>query len=182
MALGGESEPRVVGALSVTGNYFQVLGTRPAIGRFFLPEESFYPEIAHAAVVSHTLWQSRFGGRADVIGATLEVNGLPVEVIGVAPEGFGGHAAGLQSDVFLPLGVPAPGLRGGDSLDDWSSSAIEGSASSCTRPAPGTPARGSVRRPIASGSLREGALIWWASASGARSSGGSWRGSAFAPT
>ncbi len=109
-------EPEVVGAMQVTGNYFDVLGVRPALGRFPRPDESFYPEVADAVVIGYDLWQRRYGGR-DVIGERLLVNGYPTEIIGVAAEDFGGHVVLRRHDLFVPLGLPASGLHGPPQLD-----------------------------------------------------------------
>ena len=108
-------------AVSTTGNYFDVLGVRPALGRFFSPAESFYPTIAPAAVISDRLWREQFGGTPDVLGRTLRVNGMALEIIGVTPPAFRGHATGLAVDTYLPVGITVPGLPSASSLSDpWS--------------------------------------------------------------
>jgi predicted permease len=71
----------------VTANAFDVLGARPALGRTFTADED-RPGGAPVAVLGHALWQERFGGDAAVVGRRLEIDGEPVEVIGVMPEGF----------------------------------------------------------------------------------------------
>src|SRR5260370_38009298 len=78
---------RIWGEL-VTGNYFAVLGVKPAAGRFFAPEEygdkqGGYP----VAGISYSLWKRRFGGDPSAIGSTLRVNRQQLSVIGVAPAG-----------------------------------------------------------------------------------------------
>ena len=111
VALGFEGEADVVTALSVTDNYFAVLGLRPAAGRFFFEGEARYPRVGSVAVVSHRFAERRFASVAEAVGSTIRVNGHPTEIIGVTAPGFGGHAVGLRMDVWLPLGLPAPGLR-----------------------------------------------------------------------
>ena len=106
----------VVWCLAVTGNYFDVLGVRPALGRTFAPDESFVPAVSDSIVISHRLWERRFGGDADVIGRTVAVNGTPLVIIGVAARGFGGHTVGLHRDVFVLLGTSIPGLPSAASL------------------------------------------------------------------
>lgn len=69
---------------SVSASYFETLGVVPAAGRFFLPAED-EPGAAAAVVLSHGLWQRRFGGDPEVIGRTLELNGRGYRVVGVAP-------------------------------------------------------------------------------------------------
>jgi predicted permease len=81
----------------VSGNYFTVLGVRPAVGRFFTADDE------PAVVLSHGVWQSRFGGEADVIGSTLHIDGQPFTVVGVAPRDFGGVILQMMPDVWIPL-------------------------------------------------------------------------------
>jgi putative ABC transport system permease protein len=120
----GTEEPSVRGALAVTGNYFQLLGVRPVRGRLFAPDEAAYPAIAPVAVISYDVWQREFGGRTDVVGAEARINGTPVRVIGVLPRGFAGHHTGLLTDVFLPLGLAAPGLPDPNSLASGNASSV----------------------------------------------------------
>jgi predicted permease len=125
MVEAGESEPQVVMALNTTGNYFELLGVRPSIGRFFVSGEADYPRVEPVVVLSHHLWQERFGGDPAVLGRTVRINDYPVQVIGVASADFGGHLVGLTLDVFVPLGLPAPGLRTVASLDHPESGSLE---------------------------------------------------------
>jgi len=106
----GDGAAAVRGALVVTGNYFSLLGVRAASGRVFAPGETLLPAVAPAVVITHELWQHAFGGADDAVGREARVNGTAVRVIGVLPRGFTGHHTGLLIDVFLPLGVPIPGL------------------------------------------------------------------------
>jgi predicted permease len=100
VALG--DEPQQAFVEMVTGNYFEVLGVKPAIGRFFLPEEDRTPGAAPVAVLSHGFWQRRFGGDPSVPGRTFALNGTPFTVIGVAPDGFRGINAILSPDLWVP--------------------------------------------------------------------------------
>lgn len=86
----------------VSGNYFEVLGLRLAIGRGFLPEEDQKPGAAPVAIVSHKVWQTRLGGAADVIGRNLKLNGQPFTIVGVAPEKYQGLMRGLAVDWWVP--------------------------------------------------------------------------------
>ena len=125
VALGGEPASAVYMGLQTTGNYFSMLDLKPALGRFFAPEESFYPNVSSTSVISHKLWETRFASSPDVLGKTLLINGHPTEIIGVAPRGFGGHVVGLKIDVFVPVGVQAPGLHGAGSLEHRESGILE---------------------------------------------------------
>lgn len=84
-------------------NYFSVLATAPAQGRFFTSGES-RPGAEPVLVASHALWQ-RFGGRADFLGSQVLINQRSYTVIGITPVGFGGLHAALGPDLWLPLGA-----------------------------------------------------------------------------
>ena len=101
MNTGGQPE-RVYGML-VSGNYFDLLGTRPSQGRFFLPEEDQTPGSHPVVVLSYGLWQQRFGSDRSLIGKNITLNGRSFSVIGVAPEKFRGTSAGLMPDIWVPL-------------------------------------------------------------------------------
>ncbi|HVX65578.1 MAG TPA: ABC transporter permease, partial [Bryobacteraceae bacterium] len=96
---------RVFGEV-VTANFFSVLGVKPVLGRFFLPEED--RDIRGAfpyAVISHRLWSRRFHGDPGVVGRVVRMNGRPLTVIGVAPPEFRGTMTGLSLDVWVPLSI-----------------------------------------------------------------------------
>ncbi len=97
----GTEQERFFGQL-VTDGYFETLGLTPAKGRFFLPGEVNTPGSAPVAVLSYGAWKNRFNNAADIIGKTLEVNGVPFTVVGVAPQGFLGVSAVFGPDVWLP--------------------------------------------------------------------------------
>lgn len=102
LTLAGPNGPeRMFGEL-VTQKYFDTLGLRPAIGRFFLPSEDSEPGSAPVAVLSYSAWQARFGGARDVLGGTLELDNTAFTVIGVAPKDFLGLSAVFGPDVWLP--------------------------------------------------------------------------------
>ena len=113
---GGTRPERRWGAL-VSVNYFDVLGARPALGRFFLPEEEGAEGGAPVVVLSHDLWRNRFGSDPEVLGRTLEINKRPYAVVGVAPPGFRGAKTGLRTDLFVPLTMKRE-VWGGSSLAD----------------------------------------------------------------
>src|SRR5690606_16027154 len=74
----------------VSGNYFQTFGLLPAAGRLVQPSDDA-PGAAPVAVISHRAWVTRFGGRTDVVGGAVLLNGVPATIVGVAPEGFYGE-------------------------------------------------------------------------------------------
>jgi predicted permease len=87
---------RLIGDL-VTGNYFDVLGARPAAGRLLVEDDDA------AAVIGYGLWQRKFGGSDSAIGAKIELNGYPFTVVGVAEKGFRGTIVSLPFEVWAPL-------------------------------------------------------------------------------
>jgi predicted permease len=99
-------------ALLVSGNYFDALGLRPALGRFLRTDEVATAGREPVAVVSHDYWLTRLGGAPDVVGRTLRANDVELSIVGVAPEGFLGTVLGLQFDMFVPATL-APVLLGG---------------------------------------------------------------------
>ena len=93
----GEDATRLVSAVLVSGNYFNVLNLRPEVGRFIDPQDAPLVGESLVAVLSYTHWQNDFGGDRSVIGKTLMVNNQELTIIGVAPEGFTGTMRGLRA-------------------------------------------------------------------------------------
>jgi putative ABC transport system permease protein len=85
--LTGDGEPVRIGVGFVTANTLDVLGARPMLGRMFTSAED-RPNGPQLAVLGYPLWQSRYNGDASIIGRTLMINDVPVEIVGVMPEGF----------------------------------------------------------------------------------------------
>lgn len=85
--LTGDGEPLRVGVGFVTANTFDVLGSRPMLGRVISAEDDA-PNGPQVAVLGYPLWRARYNGDPSVIGRTLMINDVPVEVIGVMPDGF----------------------------------------------------------------------------------------------
>lgn len=98
------------GAL-VSGNFFDVFEVRPELGRGFRPDEDQVPGRDAVAVLSHDLWKTEFGGRPDIIGQNLFLNGIQFTVIGVAPEDFTGPYVLLRSALYVPIAM-GPRLTG----------------------------------------------------------------------
>jgi macrolide transport system ATP-binding/permease protein len=92
----------VLGSL-VSGNYFEVLGIKPVLGRAFLPEEDRTPGTHPVVIISHNLWQSRFNGDPNVIGRSVVLNNHPFTVIGVTPEEFDGLTTPLKRNLWVPV-------------------------------------------------------------------------------
>jgi predicted permease len=99
----GGSPPQRIYGLIVTGNYFDMLGARPLIGRGFLPEEDRVPGQAPVIVLSEGVWRRQFAADPAIAGKTVHVNGRPFTVVGVAPPGFRGAMPHLAADAFVPM-------------------------------------------------------------------------------
>ncbi len=115
-ALIGEA-PEQVFCEMVTGNYFPVLGVKPARGRFLGPDDDRVPGASPVIVLSYNLWQRRFGGSSDVLGRTIALNGTPFTIVGVGPEGFHGVNSLFGPDGWVPMMMYGPILPA--SLRDW---------------------------------------------------------------
>jgi putative ABC transport system permease protein len=85
--LTGDGEPERVAAHSVTANFFPLLGVQPVIGRIFSSEEE-RPGANKVVILSHGLWQGRYGGRSSVLNSNILLNGEKYTVVGVMPERF----------------------------------------------------------------------------------------------
>ncbi|HEX7315758.1 MAG TPA: ABC transporter permease [Pyrinomonadaceae bacterium] len=95
----------VVGSI-VTGNYFEVLGVSAARGRAITSEDDRTPGAHPVVVISHGLWQRRFGG-GEVVGREVKLNGQQFNVIGVLPAEFTGIDQGRADDIYVPMSMQA---------------------------------------------------------------------------
>ena len=105
LTIGEEAEPAYV--QWVSGDFFDSLGVQAFAGRTFTPADDVAgggPR-GPVAVISHGLWQRRFGGAPDAIGRSLLVEGVAVTVVGVAPPGFHGVLVGSAFDLLLPVRI-----------------------------------------------------------------------------
>jgi len=96
----------------VTGNYFELLGVQPLLGRFFTPQDDLMPGAHPVAVITHECWQTRFGADAAIIGKQALINGHSFTIIGVAAPGFYGTEVSFKVEMWFPsmmLTVIEPG-------------------------------------------------------------------------
>jgi predicted permease len=100
-SIGGAGEPVRVWGQIVASNYFDVAQLRMTLGRGFTADEDRTPSV----VLSHGLWQRRFGSDPAIVGKAVPVSGRPFTVVGVAPPGFRGLDLALQSELWVPLGM-----------------------------------------------------------------------------
>jgi predicted permease len=98
--LTGRGEPVQVPSARVSANFFDLLGVKPQLGRFFVPDEG-QPAGKPVIVISDGLWHSRFGGDPGVISQTIALDGTPYDIIGVLP-------AGIQFPFLAPADVWTP--------------------------------------------------------------------------
>jgi putative ABC transport system permease protein len=90
-------------AASVSGNYFDVLGVGPAIGRVLDSEDDQASGASPYVVLSYDYWHSRFGGDPNVIGRTVRLNGYPFTIVGVSRRGFSGVDPTNSPNMFMPI-------------------------------------------------------------------------------
>jgi len=100
--LTGNGPASVIFGQVVSGDYFRALGVKAAAGRIFQQNDDA-PSAPSVAVLNYGYWQSAFGGARDVIGRTIELNGAPFTIVGVAERRFTGITAGSDYDIWLPL-------------------------------------------------------------------------------
>ena len=108
----------------VSGNYFSVLGVRPALGRLLTSADDGAPGANPVAVLSYRYWASHLGSDPRLVGQTIALNGHAFEVIGVAPPNFQSAVWGEMPDMFVPMSmldivIPGEGKRLSDHKDRW---------------------------------------------------------------
>lgn len=115
---------QVVDAEIVSGNYFAMLGVRPAMGRLFTQSDDAQKDSNPVAVVSFSFWQGHLGADPQIIGETVEINGHPFQVIGVSSPHFRSAIWGENPALFVPMSMleevmPGKGGRLSDHTDRW---------------------------------------------------------------
>jgi macrolide transport system ATP-binding/permease protein len=100
-ALNLDNRSRLAMGEIVTGNYFQVFGVRPLIGRTILPEDDV-PGAPRVVMVSHRYWTRELGSAADVVGRTVRIRGAAYTIVGVAPTVFRGMVPVLSPELWMP--------------------------------------------------------------------------------
>jgi putative ABC transport system permease protein len=91
-----------VSAEMVSGNYFQTLGVRPAVGRLFVASDETAPGANPVAVLNFDYWKTHLAEEA-VVGKALLINGMPFVILGVAPPGFHSVVWGRMSEIYVPV-------------------------------------------------------------------------------
>jgi putative ABC transport system permease protein len=119
LATGGEV--RYIQGSRVSGQYFETLGINPVLGRTLTAADD-KRGCAATAVLSYDYWQRAYGGRADILGKAISLDGHPFEIVGVTQPGFSGIEVGSAVDVSVPICTEAIVSPEGNSLDkrgDW---------------------------------------------------------------
>ena len=95
----------LVWGYEATGNYFQMVGIQPQLGRFFSPAEDDTPGAHPVIVLSDRYWKNHFGGDASVLGRSVKLNGFPFTIIGIAPPTFTGTELIIACDFWVPMSM-----------------------------------------------------------------------------
>ena len=110
----GSGEPRVLAGVWVAGNFFQMLGIQPQLGRLFTAEETVKGG-RPAVLLSHAFWQRQFAANPAIVGQAITLNNRAVTVVGVLPASFDFGSVfhpGVKADIFTPVildDIQAPG-------------------------------------------------------------------------
>jgi len=102
----------------VSGNYFQVLGLQPALGRLFTQQDDTQKNANSVTVVSYNFWRTHLGSARDVVGQTILINGHTFTILGVAPANFDSAIGGYKPNLFIPVSMVAVAIPWREQLDD----------------------------------------------------------------
>src|ERR1700741_1891975 len=103
ISFGNNVRSEVVLGAMVSGNYFDVLGIKPSLGRTFLPEEDRTPGTHPVVVLNHSFWQTRFNSDRALVGQTIVLNNRRFTVIGIGPAGFDGESPPMKVSLWIPV-------------------------------------------------------------------------------
>lgn len=98
-----DAESRTLAAEVVSGNFFDALGLRPAVGRAFLPEEDVTPDAVPVIMLSHSFWKESFAGDPEVAGSSIRLNGRRYRIVGVAPAEMPSLIPGIPISLYGPM-------------------------------------------------------------------------------
>ena len=118
LSVAGQGQTERANGELVSGNYFEILGVRPAIGRVFTDDDNRVPGGHPLVVLSHGYWTRHFGADSGILNKTLIVNGISMTVVGVARAGFNGVQVGQTPDMFIPITMKAQMTPNWDGLND----------------------------------------------------------------
>jgi len=110
--------PDLINGELVSGNYFEVLGVRPALGRMLVQSDDEVQERNPVVVLSYGYWQRRLGSDPRIVNNTVLINSHPFNVVGIAPPGFRSFVVGAAPDVFAPMMMKPQVTPGWNDLDE----------------------------------------------------------------
>jgi putative ABC transport system permease protein len=116
------NQPELVATELVSGNYFEVLGVQPALGRLLVTSDDTKPDANPVAVLSFSYWRRRFDSDLSILNQTIMVNSHPFTIIGVTRSGFHSVVMGDNPDLFVPMTMKSQVIPGGRDLEDRRSS------------------------------------------------------------
>lgn len=111
-------QPEIVSGELVSGNYFDVLGVKPALGRLFVASDDLAQNANPVVVLSFGYWKRQFGSDRQIVGQSVLLNGHPFQVLGVAASGFHSVVSGQTPDIFMPMMMKPQVTPGWNDLDN----------------------------------------------------------------
>ncbi len=118
LSVAGEGQTERANGELVSGNYFDVLGVRPVIGRVLNDDDDRVAGAGQVIVLSHGYWTRHFGADPGILNKTLIINGVGMTVVGVSRAGFTGVQVGQTPDIFIPITMKAQMTPNWDGLND----------------------------------------------------------------
>jgi len=118
LSVAGEGQTERAKGELVSGNYFDVLGVRPVIGRVLNDDDDRVAGAGQVIVLSHGYWTRHFGADPGILNKTLIINGVGMTVVGVSRAGFTGVQVGQTPDIFIPITMKAQMTPNWDGLND----------------------------------------------------------------
>ena len=118
VSVAGQGQSQLAEGELVSGNYFEVLGVRPSLGRVLSTQDETAPGANPVTVLSYGYWSRHFGSDPNILNKQLSVNGNSLTVVGVARSGFTGVQVGQVPDLFIPITMKAQMTPNWDGLAD----------------------------------------------------------------
>jgi hypothetical protein len=103
IGIGVDGVAQPVWGYEASGNYFDMLGVQPLLGRFFHPAEDTQVDGSSVAVLSYSSWQARFGGDPQIVGRAVLLNKHPYTIVGVAPKNFSGTEHFIWPEIWVVI-------------------------------------------------------------------------------
>ncbi len=117
-SLAGNHDSELINIGLVAGNFFQVFGIEPHLGRLITPEDDKVRNGYPVVVLQYNFWKNRFAGNRNLVGGTIRLNGAPFTVIGVSAPGFEGTNPGMPTPMWAPVTMRPTIDETRDDLDD----------------------------------------------------------------